>query len=100
MRGLGARGILFSCLPGEMLDKDMAARHVPWISPDEYLDEEERSKTRHVYHAGVVAAMALEVRGYGHVKEAAAARYHEQLASRLSAFEAAPDPQTSPRAAA
>ena len=47
-----------------------------------------------------IAAMALEVRGYGHVKEAAAARYQERLASRLSAFEAAGDPQTAPRAAA
>jgi Uma2 family endonuclease len=36
----------------------MALQHVPWISPDEYLDQEELSPTRHMYFAGVVTAMA------------------------------------------
>jgi Uma2 family endonuclease len=36
----------------------MAARNVPWISPDEFLDQEERSETKHWYYAGVVTAMA------------------------------------------
>jgi Uma2 family endonuclease len=36
----------------------MAARNLPWISPEEYLDEEAKSETRHWYHAGVVTAMA------------------------------------------
>jgi Uma2 family endonuclease len=36
----------------------MAVRHIPWISPDQYLDQEEMSSTRHMYCAGVVTAMA------------------------------------------
>ena len=36
----------------------MPARHIPWISPDEYLDQEQMSSTRHMYCAGVVTAMA------------------------------------------
>ena len=36
----------------------MAARNIPWISPEEYLDREEVATTRHMYHAGVVTAMA------------------------------------------
>jgi hypothetical protein len=36
----------------------MAVRQIPWISPDEYLDEEEMSPTRHMYCAGMVAGMA------------------------------------------
>src|SRR5271165_5076937 len=36
----------------------MAVSHIPWISPDEYLDREELSTTRHVYCAGVGTAMA------------------------------------------
>ena len=36
----------------------MAARHIPCISADEFLDQEERSETKHVYYAGVVTAMA------------------------------------------
>ena len=36
----------------------MPVRHIPWISPDEYLDQEETSSTRHMYRAGVVTAMA------------------------------------------
>ena len=36
----------------------MAAQPLPWISPDEYLDREERSMTKHVYYAGVITAMA------------------------------------------
>ena len=36
----------------------MAVRHIPWISPDEYLDQEQMSSTRHMYCAGVVTAMA------------------------------------------
>jgi hypothetical protein len=36
----------------------MPVRHIPWISPDEYLDQEKMSPTRHIYCAGVVTAMA------------------------------------------
>ena len=36
----------------------MAARHLPLISADEFLDQEERSKTKHWYYAGVVTGMA------------------------------------------
>jgi len=36
----------------------MAARNVPWISPDEFLDQEERSATKHCFYAGTVTAMA------------------------------------------
>ena len=36
----------------------MAVRHIPRITPDEYLDREEISQTRHMYSAGVVTAMA------------------------------------------
>ncbi len=36
----------------------MAAQHTPWITPDEYLDQETLASTRHNYHRGVVTAMA------------------------------------------
>jgi hypothetical protein len=36
----------------------MPVRHIPRISPDEYLDQEEMSPTRHMYCAGVVTAIA------------------------------------------
>lgn len=36
----------------------MAAQHVPWISPDEFLEHEEASRTKHSYAAGIVTAMA------------------------------------------
>ena len=36
----------------------MAVRHIPWISPAQYLDQEEMSSTRHMYCTGVVTAMA------------------------------------------
>ena len=36
----------------------MAARHIPFIAPDEYLDQEARSDTKHMYYAGAVTAMA------------------------------------------
>src|ERR1035437_4030234 len=36
----------------------MAVRHIPWISPEEYLDQEQVSSTRHMYCAGVVTARA------------------------------------------
>ena len=36
----------------------MAAPNIPWVSPDEYLDQEEVSPTKHMYHAGLVTAMA------------------------------------------
>jgi len=36
----------------------MAVRHIPWISPDQYLDQEELAPIRRVYFAGVVTAMA------------------------------------------
>ena len=36
----------------------MAARHIPWITPDEYLDREAVSKSKHLYYAGLVTAMA------------------------------------------
>src|ERR1035438_1411952 len=35
----------------------MAVGHIPWISPDQYLDQEEMSSTRHMYCAGAVTAM-------------------------------------------
>jgi len=35
----------------------MAARHIPWITPGEYLDQEAVSKSKHTYHAGLVTAM-------------------------------------------
>ena len=36
----------------------MAARNIPWISPEDYLDQEEVATTRHMYYAGVVTALA------------------------------------------
>ena len=36
----------------------MAARHIPWVSPDEFLDLEEVAENKHLSHAGVVTAMA------------------------------------------
>jgi hypothetical protein len=36
----------------------MAVQHIPWISPDQYLDQEELSPTRQIYSAGVVTAVA------------------------------------------
>jgi len=36
----------------------MAIRHIPWLSPDEYLDREAVSETKHMYFAGAVTAMA------------------------------------------
>ena len=36
----------------------MAAQQIPWISPEEYLRQEEASSTRHIYCAGVITAMA------------------------------------------
>ena len=36
----------------------MALRHIPWISPDEFLDQEATSETKHMYYAGMVMAMA------------------------------------------
>ena len=36
----------------------MAARHIPWISPEEFLDLEAVSETKHMYYAGSVTAMA------------------------------------------
>lgn len=44
-----------------------------------------------------IAALAQQVRGFGHVKEAAVETYREQLSAALSAYGA---PQTSPRQAA
>jgi len=35
----------------------MAVRHIPWISPDEFLDQEALSETKHTYFAGLVTAM-------------------------------------------
>ena len=36
----------------------MAARNIPFISIDEFLDAEEVAETKHMYYAGVVTAMA------------------------------------------
>jgi len=36
----------------------MAVQHIPWISPDKYLDQEMRSETKHAYYSGVIMAMA------------------------------------------
>ena len=36
----------------------MAARHIPWITPGEDLDQEARPETKHMYYAGAVTAMA------------------------------------------
>ena len=36
----------------------MAAPNISWISADAFLDQEERSETKHWYYAGVVTAMA------------------------------------------
>jgi Uma2 family endonuclease len=36
----------------------MAVRHIPWISSDEFLDQEAASETKHIYYAGAVIAMA------------------------------------------
>ena len=36
----------------------MAARHIPLSTSDEYLDREALSKSKHVYYAGLVTAMA------------------------------------------
>ena len=36
----------------------MAAPNIPWVSPDEYLDQEAVSATKHMYFAGLATAMA------------------------------------------
>jgi len=36
----------------------MAVRHIPWVSPNEYLDQEDQSPDRHMYCGGAVTAMA------------------------------------------
>lgn len=36
----------------------MAVQHIPRISADEFLDQEEVAETKHTYYAGVVTAMA------------------------------------------
>ena len=36
----------------------MAAHHISWISPDDYLDQEALAETKHMYYAGMVTAMA------------------------------------------
>jgi Uma2 family endonuclease len=36
----------------------MAARDIPFLSVDEFLDAEELAETKHMYYAGVVTAMA------------------------------------------
>jgi len=36
----------------------MAARHIPWVAPDEFLDLEEAAENKHLYSSGVVTAMA------------------------------------------
>lgn len=36
----------------------MAVRHIPWISPEEFLDQELLSDTKHTYYQGATIAMA------------------------------------------
>jgi hypothetical protein len=36
----------------------MAAQHMPLVTPDEYLDQEELASTKHMYYRGVVTSMA------------------------------------------
>lgn len=36
----------------------MAAHQVPWISPEQFLEQETIAETRHIYYCGVVTAMA------------------------------------------
>lgn len=36
----------------------MSVRHTPWISPEEFLDQEAVSETKDMYYAGLVTAMA------------------------------------------
>lgn len=36
----------------------MAAPQFPWVSPEEFLDLEERSETKHMYYAGEITAMS------------------------------------------
>ena len=36
----------------------MPAQHLPWISPDEFLDAEVMSEAKHFYHGGMITAMA------------------------------------------
>ena len=45
----------------------MAARHIPWITPEEYLDREALSEIKHMFYAGLVTAMA---RGVGRACDA------------------------------
>ena len=47
-----------------------------------------------------IAELALEVRGYGHVKEAAMVRYRDRLAAKMAALETLQAAPAAPRAAA
>ena len=60
----------------------MAARHFPWISPDDYLDQEELSSTRHMYCGGVVTAMAGGSLAHGILAMNLAAALHTALRGR------------------
>jgi hypothetical protein len=43
----------------------MAVRHIPWVSPEEFLDSEAVAETKHTYYAGLVVAMAGSWVGHG-----------------------------------
>src|SRR5437868_6832472 len=43
----------------------MPVRDIPWVSPDQYLDQEELSATRHMYSDGVVTARPGESLAHG-----------------------------------
>jgi len=60
----------------------MAVQHIPWISPDEYLNQEELASTRHMYFDGVVTAMAGGSLAHGALAMNLGAGLHAALRGR------------------
>ena len=60
----------------------MAAPNIPWISPDEYLDEEAGSASKHMYYTGLVTAMAGGSLAHGTIAGNLIAALHNGLRGR------------------